>query len=232
MSLENTQQIDSASIQNLSVGILKVGAVTSSLSSGAIIAGVISSGEPTASYEGELRAYQQGINLYVALKSDGGISKSGLFRSFSGFFNYYDLATGDTNLDTVFPGASVILRISGSERIRVNSSGNTQITGSLRVTGGITGSVTTALSASEWTGGPTIKTGIVSGSAFTGNPKVATITFAAPFPNVMYSVTVTGEISRTWMVQSKTINGFQINSNNNGAFTNLVYWSAMSRGEF
>jgi hypothetical protein len=141
MSWENIQQLDSASIQSLTSKTLTIGNVTSSIFNGIVVAGIISSGEPTASYDGEVRIYQQGINLYVSLKSDSIIGKAGLYRSPGGFFNYYDLNTGDTNLDTVFGGSSIILRIAGNKKLKIDNNGNTQVTGSLFVSNGITASI-------------------------------------------------------------------------------------------
>lgn len=81
-------------------------------------------------------------------------------------------------------------------------------------------------------GVPAIKSGIVAGTSFAGNPKTASIVFTTPFPNNNYSVTVTGEPSRTWTIQNKVSGSFQINANNNTAFTTNVFWQAIGVGEF
>lgn len=79
---------------------------------------------------------------------------------------------------------------------------------------------------------PAIKSGIVAGGSFAGNPKTASIVFTTPFPNNNYSVVVTGEPSRTWTIQNKVSGSFQINANNNTAFATNVFWQAISTGEF
>ena len=89
-----------------------------------------------------------------------------------------------------------------------------------------------AVTASFALGMPSIKSGIASGSAFAGSPKTITITFTKAFPDNNYSVTVTGESSRTYTIQSKVSGSFVINANNNTAFTNFVFWQAITGGEF
>lgn len=89
-----------------------------------------------------------------------------------------------------------------------------------------------SMTSSKWIDGPIIKSGIVSGSFFTGNPKTFLVTFDEPFPNLLYSISVTGEIVRSWTIQNKSTNGFRINANNNSSFTSFVYWTAISRGEY
>ncbi len=76
------------------------------------------------------------------------------------------------------------------------------------------------------------KNNAVAGGTFAGNPKKATVTFATPFPNASYSVTVTGEEARSWIIESKVSGSFIINSNSNTALANSVYWQAISYGEF
>jgi len=76
------------------------------------------------------------------------------------------------------------------------------------------------------------KNGSVTGSTFSGNPKKATITFGTNFPNNNYAVTVTGEIDRTWTIESKTLSGFTINANANLQFNSSnVFWMAGQIGE-
>ncbi|GIV43979.1 MAG: hypothetical protein KatS3mg035_1102 [Bacteroidia bacterium] len=76
------------------------------------------------------------------------------------------------------------------------------------------------------------KNGSVSGSTFSGNPKKATVIFTTPFPDDNYAVTVTGEISRSWRIESKTASGFTINANANAPFTSSnVFWMAGQIGE-
>lgn len=113
-------------------------------------------------------------------------------------------------------------------KLGIQSKGNVAVTGSV-VASSFTGSL--AGTASYALGIPTIKSGAVSGSQFSGNPKRATVTFSTPF-NGNYSISITGETSIMWSVESKTQNGFIINANRNGGFTNMVYWQAITIGEF
>jgi hypothetical protein len=76
------------------------------------------------------------------------------------------------------------------------------------------------------------KSGTISGSTFSGNPKKATVTFGTEFANTNYAITISGSISRAWSWESKTTSGFTINANANGAFaTNNVDWTATQYGE-
>jgi hypothetical protein len=109
------------------------------------------------------------------------------------------------------------------------SKGNVIVTGSVvanSFTGSLSGTASYAL------GIPTIKSGIVSGSVFLGNPRTTPITFSKPFAG-NYTVSVLGELSATtWTVESKSSNGFVINSNRKDLLGTLVYWQAISIGEF
>jgi hypothetical protein len=74
--------------------------------------------------------------------------------------------------------------------------------------------------------------GVVSGGSFTGSPqKKATITFTDPFSDNNYNVTITGEIARTWTIESKANTGFVINANANAAFSENVFWQAIKNGQ-
>ena len=95
---------------------------------------------------------------------------------------------------------------------------NTQITGSLNVSNGITGSL------------QGLKAGSGSIASFGGSPLTASFTFTNPYANNNYAVTVTGEDARIWTIQSKTSTGFTINSNSTTALTGPVYWIANSFG--
>lgn len=75
------------------------------------------------------------------------------------------------------------------------------------------------------------KNGSVTGTTFSGNPKKAVVTFSAAFPDNNYAITITGEASRSWSVESKSATGFTINANANLAFTQNVYWMAGQIGE-
>lgn len=75
------------------------------------------------------------------------------------------------------------------------------------------------------------KSNIVMGASFSGNPLVVSITFSTPYSTTDYSVTVTGEVPRTWSIENKTVNGFDINSNSSKTFSEGVYWYCIAYGE-
>lgn len=75
------------------------------------------------------------------------------------------------------------------------------------------------------------KAGQIAGVTFLGAPRTATVTFSTVMPNTNYSIHITGANSRSWSYQTKTINGFVINSNANAALTGEVSWTAISNGE-
>lgn len=93
-------------------------------------------------------------------------------------------------------------------------------------------SATTAATAS-YVIGQRIKAGIVSGSAFAGNPMTFTVTFAKPFPNSLYTVSVSSDVNaRSWLTQIVNSGSFIINSNTKTVLTGFVFWQAIAVGEF
>lgn len=58
-----------------------------------------------------------------------------------------------------------------------------------------------------------MRIGVVSAVTFSGSPQRATVTFDTAMPSSSYAVTLTGADARAWTFESKTINGFVINSN-------------------
>lgn len=62
--------------------------------------------------------------------------------------------------------------------------------------------------------------------------KTYSVVFGKPFIDNSYSVVITGESSRAWTIESKVSGSFVINSNNNSAFTENVFWQAITVGEF
>jgi hypothetical protein len=112
------------------------------------------------------------------------------------------------------------------------------------VTGSIFTSANPALSASYaltasyalnggGTGGGGLKTksGAQSNASFTGNPKKSTVTFATPFVDNAYAVTVTGDDARSWTIESKVSGSFVINANSNTGLGGSTYWIAIAFGE-
>ena len=75
------------------------------------------------------------------------------------------------------------------------------------------------------------KAGTVTGASFAGNPKTYTVVFTNPYPDTNYSISITGGVNRTFTFESKTVNGFIINSNANLAFTENVDWMTIAYGE-
>ena len=125
------------------------------------------------------------------------------------------------------------LLVSGSSTF--TNIGPAVFSGSVNVTNGITGSLFGTASyayTASYVNGMITKNNAVAGGTFAGNPKKATVTFATPFPNASYSVTVTGEEARSWIIESKVSGSFIINSNSNTTLANSVYWQAISYGEF
>lgn len=76
-----------------------------------------------------------------------------------------------------------------------------------------------------------IKAGVITSATFAGNPKKATVTFAAPYPSTSYAIAVTGIDGRSWVIESKTVAGFVINSQANTALTGDVFWQTQFQGE-
>lgn len=76
-----------------------------------------------------------------------------------------------------------------------------------------------------------VKSGVVSGGTFTGNPKTYNVIFATPF-SADYSVSILGDDIRVWSYENKNLNGFTINSNANQTLVGDIYWQAILNGEF
>lgn len=75
------------------------------------------------------------------------------------------------------------------------------------------------------------KSGYVAPGTFSGNPKVAAVTFGSPMPNNNYMVKISGEDGRLWLFENRTVNGFTINSDANKVLTSNVYWEVTNTGE-
>lgn len=70
------------------------------------------------------------------------------------------------------------------------------------------------------------KAGVVAGGSFAGNPKKYTVTFNTAMPDNNYAITVLGEDSRNWTIESKAAGSFVINSGSNVTLVNNVFWTA------
>lgn len=117
----------------------------------------------------------------------------------------------------------------GSAYFSTSSAGN-----NLNVYNGVTWkSASLDGTASYSLGMPSIKSGIVSGSTFGGTILTSSvISFTKPFPNNNYTINITSENLRNYTIQNKVPGSFVISSNSSLAATGLVFWQAMSVGEF
>ena len=80
--------------------------------------------------------------------------------------------------------------------------------------------------------GQKVKSGIVSGSAFSGNPQTYNVVFITPFVNDLYSISIVGDNARTWVVDNRSSTGFTISANTKTSVSGFVYWQARVIGEF
>jgi hypothetical protein len=113
------------------------------------------------------------------------------------------------------------------------SQNSSTVTGSLIVTGGITGSLfgtaSWAITASHLVGGggSITKAGAVASASFGGSPFTASVTFGSAFVDTQFAVTLTGEDDRVYVVNNKQTTGFTINTNSSVLFSGSVYWIAI-----
>ena len=75
------------------------------------------------------------------------------------------------------------------------------------------------------------KAGVALSSAFTGNPKKASVVFTSPMASANYSINISGVDVRIWTWESKLATGFVINTNANQALTAHVDWDVVADGE-
>lgn len=80
-------------------------------------------------------------------------------------------------------------------------------------------------------GGREMKAGRILATAFTGNPKKATVTFSTAFTANDYGVAVVGHDARSWRLESVAAGSFVINAGANQALTGVVLWTAIEGGE-
>jgi len=76
-----------------------------------------------------------------------------------------------------------------------------------------------------------IKAGTITAASFTGNPRKATVTFGAAFPNTAYAISVSSTDNRSLSWESKAAGSFVINANSAAALTGNVDWIAVATGE-
>lgn len=71
---------------------------------------------------------------------------------------------------------------------------------------------------------PYPKGGTIAAGGFTGSPRKASVVFAVPYPSDAYNIQIVGQDGRSWKYESKTANGFTINTQANAALTGEVSW--------
>lgn len=76
-----------------------------------------------------------------------------------------------------------------------------------------------------------VKAGILAPGDFSGTPLIAIVAFENSFEDVEYSISLSGVDARIFNYQSKTINGFVINTNADAALSGEVSWIATPIGE-
>lgn len=209
------------------------------------------------SYDGS-NIFEFGVNSFLSLtggtitgntRITGSLSAGTLYSGSTDLYNIF-LTSGSINPTYVQPGSNITT--GGTAQLPVISVTASPSFNSLFLsgTGQFAGVTATSLSATTLSGGTILsggtnlysifqpqtgvlkqKNGSVTGTTFSGNPKKATVTFATPFADNNYAVTVTGEVSRSWSIESKTSAGFTINANANAAFVGNVFWMAAQIGE-
>ena len=110
-------------------------------------------------------------------------------------------------------------------------SADTYVTGLTYSSNTLTLSQNNGVSNLTVTIGLNIKSGTVTAGSFAGNPRKYTVTFTTPYPNTSYSIGITGSDNRTFIYESKTVNGFTINTNSNTSLTGNVDWQTIATGE-
>ena len=68
------------------------------------------------------------------------------------------------------------------------------------------------------------KAGIVASGSFAGVPRKATVTFNTAMPDNNYAISIMGEDSRNFSIESKVAGSFVINSNSAVAMTGNTFW--------
>jgi hypothetical protein len=151
----------------------------------------------------------------------------------TGGIYYFTVVTASSGQQPTYVDTSDLQYNQTNGQTILTSLSASSVTASL--SGSLAGTATSAsfaITASYVLGGPTIKAGILSASAFSGSPYSASVTFTTAFTNTIYSVVVTGEANRTFTITQKSGSRFFINSNSSTPMTGSTYWQAMSVGEY
>ena len=80
-------------------------------------------------------------------------------------------------------------------------------------------------------GSANLKSAVVAGASFAGSPKKYSVVFTTAYPDDQYSILITGADSRSFTFESKTANGFVINTNAGTAIAGDVVWFTSPLGE-
>jgi hypothetical protein len=167
----------------------------------------------------------------------GSLGVTGSFSVSGSGYNVLDatLFTGPVTASIISASSGITGSLFGTASWAFNAVTASYVTGSIFTSTNQALSASYALTASfalnGGGGGLTTKAGSVANSSFTGNPKKATVTFSTAFSNTNYAITVTGEDSRTWTIESKVAGSFVINANANTALAGTTYWIATAYGE-
>ena len=120
---------------------------------------------------------------------------------------------------------------SWSPQSGITGSTNTYVTGVTYSANTLTVSQNNGVIPINTTIGLNIKSNTVTAASFTGTPLTYTVIFTTPYPSTNYTITITGSDNRVFTYESKTINGFVINTNANTILTGNVDWQTISIGE-
>jgi hypothetical protein len=133
------------------------------------------------------------------------------------------------------PSGTFTITLDTAVNIRLNTTSSQTIDGNLSITLTQNETVEVISDGSNWkvvsgvgdvvVEGST-KSGYITNTFFTGTPLTYTVILSTPYPNVGYSVVVTGGDARSWTVENITVNGFKVNSNSNTSLTSDTYWIA------
>jgi hypothetical protein len=120
---------------------------------------------------------------------------------------------------------------SWSPQSGITGSTNTYVTGVTYSANTLTVLQNNGVSPINTTIGLNIKSNTVTAASFTGIPLTYTVIFTTPYPSTNYTINITGSDNRVFTYESKTINGFVINTNANTILTGNVDWQTIAIGE-